>query len=149
MGWGPNGNQCPVSVPTWLPKRVPQGFMERPFLCGFCSATETATLRLYLPSQSTSTPSCSRCSILTPTCTMGEETTFASSAWKRPHIKILMKSGRNDATGEEGLEIRKSHISVCNRVPNRTSKRPMIVKFVRRHTKFELMTRKKKLAGVK
>ena len=29
-----NRNQCPGWVPTWLPKRLPRSFMERPFLCG-------------------------------------------------------------------------------------------------------------------
>ena len=44
-GRSPDGSPCPAWVPTLLPKRVPRGFMERPFLCGFCAAEEVAKLK--------------------------------------------------------------------------------------------------------
>ena len=44
-----------------------------------------------------------------------------------------------------GLELSKCDFSVCHWVPSRTGKRPLIVKFARRHTKLELKIRRKKL----
>ena len=36
---------CQSWVPTWLPKKIHKGFMDRPFLCGFCAAAEVADLQ--------------------------------------------------------------------------------------------------------
>ena len=82
-----------------------------------------------------------RCSSLTPTSSMGGEKMSASSVWKSPRMQNFMK---NWSTQQVGLEKSKSDISVCHRVSGRTGKRPLIVKFVRRHTNFELRTREKK-----
>ena len=143
-GKGPNGNQCPAWVPTWIPKRVPRSLMERPFLCRFCAATEWQDSRLYFPNQSKKAPNSSHYSTHTPTSCLGGEITSVSSVWKRPtdedpYQKVV------EVAQQVGLEILKSDSSVCHRVPSRTSKRPLIVNFVRQHTNFELMTRKKKL----
>ena len=45
-GKGPDkGKGCQSWVPTWLPKKIHKGFMDRPFLCGFCAAAEVADLQ--------------------------------------------------------------------------------------------------------
>ena len=44
-GKGQNGKGCVAWIPTWLPKKIPKGFMNRPFLCGFCAASEASELR--------------------------------------------------------------------------------------------------------
>ena len=44
-----------------------------------------------------------------------------------------------------GVNIKKTDISVCHRLPSRRGKKPLIVKFVRRETMLEIMRNKKKL----
>ena len=44
-GKGQNGKGCVAWNPTWLPKKIPKGFMNRPFLCCFCAASEVSELR--------------------------------------------------------------------------------------------------------
>ena len=39
-----NGKGCVTWIPIWLAKK-PKGFMNRPFLCGFCAASEGSELR--------------------------------------------------------------------------------------------------------
>ena len=43
-GKGQNGKGWVAWIPTWLPKKIPKGFMNLPFLCGFCAASEVSEL---------------------------------------------------------------------------------------------------------
>ena len=36
---------CVAWVSTWLPEKLPKGFMNRKFLCGFCAAAEIEKLK--------------------------------------------------------------------------------------------------------
>ena len=144
-GTAPDGSPCPAWVPTWLPKRVPRGFMERPILCGFCAAAQVAQLKA---------------------------TTFDAKPDDTSKLFSLLQSDANEQYGRRdnirifGLDeakdenpydvvvhvaklvrvnIKKTDISVCHRLPSRRGKKPLIVKFVRRETKFEIMRNKKKL----
>ena len=142
-GRSPDGSPCPAWVPTWLPKLVPRGFMERPFLCGFCAAEEVAKLK----TNSTPNDEASKLFSLLQS--------DANEQYGRRHNILIFGLEESpdegpyqavlDVANMVGVEIQKSYISVCHRVPSRKGKRPLIVKFVRRQKKFELMSSKKKL----
>ena len=56
-GDGVNGNGCVAWTSIWLPKKLPRGFNERRFLCGFCAAAEVEQMKEKLAtSQQTSQP---------------------------------------------------------------------------------------------
>lgn len=142
-GSSPDGSPCPAWVPTWLPKRVPRGFMERPFLCGFCAAAEVAALK---SAPAVNDESNKLFSLL--------QTDANEQYGRRDNIRVFGLEESPDEDPYEvmigvaekvGVELHKSDISVCHRVPSRNGKRPLIVKFVRREKKFELMNSKKKL----
>ena len=140
-GKGPDkGKGCQSWVPTWLPKKILKGFMDRPFLCGFCAAAEVADLQSKL-AKITEKPQIS-----------GEQ------YGRRDNVRIF---GVEEAPNEDvyqavidvaenaGCQVSRADISICHRVPSRNVKpgqgRPIIAKFVRRQTKIGLMTNKKKL----
>ena len=142
-GRSPNGSPCPAWVPTWLPKRVPRGFMERPFLCGFCAAEEVAKLK-------TNPAPNDQASKLFSLLQSDAEEQYG----RRDNIRIF---GLDESPDEDpykvvldvankvGVKIQENDISVCLRVPSRKGERPLIVKFVRGQKRFELMSSEKKL----
>ena len=142
-GPGQDGNGSVAGVPVWLPTRLPKNFTERPFLCGYCAFTEVEKLRKEAHGDSKVQET--RLSNL-----------FLSDAneqyGRRESVRIF---GVEEQTGEDvyqqavdvvkgtGVEICKSDISVCHRLPARgQSGKPNIVKFVRRETKLALMKKK-------
>ena len=133
----------PAWVPTRLPKRVPRGFMERPFLCGFCAAEEVAKLKtnpapndeaskLFSLLQSDANEQYGRRDNIS---IFGLD----ESPDEDPYQVVL------DVANKVGVKIQKNDISVCHRVPSRKGERPLIVKFVRGQKRFELISSKKKL----
>ena len=56
-GDGVNGKGCVAWTSIWLPKKLPRGFNERRFLCGYCAADEVEQMKEKLAkSQQTSQP---------------------------------------------------------------------------------------------
>ena len=142
-GPGQDGNGCAAWVPVWLPTRLPKSFTERPFLCGYSAFTEVEKLRKETHGDSKVQET--RLSNL-----------FLSDANEqnggRENVRIF---GVEEQTGEDvyqqvvdvvketGVEICKSYISVCHRLPARGQPaEPIIVMFVRRETKLALMKKK-------
>ena len=117
-GKPPDGKQCPAWILTWLPKRVPRGFMERLFMCGFCAATEVARFKAVPPQP------IDECSKMIPLFHADTNEMYG----RRDNIRIF---SLEEATDEDlyqnvvevaqqlGLEISKNDISVCHRVPSR------------------------------
>ena len=145
-GPGQDGNGCEAWVPVWLRTRLPKNFTERPFLCGYCAFTEVKKLRKQAHGDSNVQET--RLANL-----------FLSDAneryGRRENIRIF---GVEEQTGEDvyqqvvdvvkgtGVEICKSDISVCQRLPARgQSGKPINVKFVRREIKLALMKKKSAL----
>jgi hypothetical protein len=44
-GDGADGTGCVAWVTLWLPKKIPKGFLNRDFLCGYCAAEAVAKLQ--------------------------------------------------------------------------------------------------------
>ena len=149
-GPGQDGNGCVAWVPVWLPTRLPKNFTERSFLPGYCAFTEVEKLRNEADGDSKVQET--RLSKL-----------FLSDAnehyGRRGKVRIF---GVEEQTGEDvyqqvvdvvkwtGVEICKSDISVCHRLPARgQSGKPSIAKFVRRETKLALMKKKWFVTSVK
>ena len=151
-GKGPDkGKGCQSWVPTWLPKKIHKGFMDRPFLCVFCAAAEVADLQSKL-AKITEKPQIS-----------GELSSLFNADsnqqyGRRDNVRIFgVEEAPNedvyqaviDVAEKAGCQVSRADISICHKVPSRNVKpgqgRPIIAKFVRRQTKIGLMTNKKKL----
>ena len=142
-GPGHDGNGYVAWVPVWLPTRLPKNFTEWPFLCGYCAFTEVEKLRKETHGDSKVQET------LLSTLFLPD----ASARYgRRENVRIF---GVEEQTGEDvyqqvvdvvkgtGVEICKSDISVCHRLPARgQSGKPIILKFVRRETKPALMRKK-------
>ena len=61
------------------------------------------------------------------------------TAEEDPYEKVV------EVAGKIGVTIKRDDISVCHRLASRSGIRPIIVKFVRRETKFQIMKHKKSL----
>ena len=150
-GKGPDkGKGCQSWVPTWLPKKIHRGFMDRPFLCGFCAAAEVADLQSKLAK------------IAEKSQISGELSSLFNADsnqqyGRRDNVRIFGVEGAPnedvyqaviDVAEKAGCQVSRADISICHRVPSRNVKpgqgRPIIAKFVRRQTKIGLMTNKKK-----
>ena len=142
-GPGQDGNGCVAWVPVWLPTRLPKNFTEQPFLCGYCAFTEVEKLR-----KKTHGHSKVQETRLSHFFSSDENEQYG----RRKNVRIF---GVEEQTGEDvyqqvvdvakgtGVEIYKSDISVCHRLPARgQSGKPIIVKFVRSETKLALMKKK-------
>ena len=142
-GPGQDGNGCVAWVQVWLPTRLPKNFTERPFVCGYCAFTEFE--KLWKKAHGDSKVQETRLSNL-----------FLSDAneqyGRRENVRLF---GVEEQTGQDvyqqvvdvvkgtGVEICKSDISVCHRLPARgQSGKLIIVKIVRRETKLALMKKK-------
>ena len=137
--------------PYLAPKKIPKGFMNRPFLCGFCAASEVLELREKQSQDSEQSPITSKLSSLF-------NADSNEQYGRRDNIRIFgVKEEADedvyqkvvDVARKVGHQISKTDISICHRVPSRNVKkdegRPIIVKFVRRQTKSGLMANKKSL----
>lgn len=147
-GTGINGDGCVAWVSTWLPKKLPRGFNERRFLCGYCAASEVEALKQTLNNAplSTETQSSGLASVINADA--------VEQYGRRDNIRIF---GMEEASGEDtyetviqaaaatGVNITRADISVCHRLPSRRGPRPIIAKFVRREVKSSIMRGKRQL----
>ena len=130
-------------VPVWLPTRMPKNLTERPFVCGYCAFTEVETLRKEAHGDSK----------VQETRLSNLLLSDANEQYGRREVIRIF--GVKEQTGEDvyqqvvdvvkgtGVEVCKSDISVCHRLPARgQSGKPINVKFVRRETKLALMKKK-------
>ena len=124
-GKGQNGQGCVAWVPTWLPKRIPKGFLNRPFLCGFCAASEVSQL-------------CEKQSQVPEKSSISVELSSLFNAdsneqyGRRDNVRIFgVKEETNedvyqkviDVAEKTGYQISKTDFSVCYRVPSRNEER--------------------------
>ena len=125
--------------------------MNRPFLCGFCAASEVSELREKQSQDSEQSPITGKFSSLF-------NADSNEQYGRRDNIRIFgVKKEADedvyqkvvDVAMKVGRQISKTDISICHRVPSSNLKkdegRPIIVKFVRRQTKSGLMANKKSL----
>ena len=138
---GQDGNGCVPWVPVWLPTRVPKKFTERPFF------VVTVPLRKL--------KSCGKKLMVIQKYETRLSNLFLSDAneqYGRENVRIF---GVEEQTGEDvyqqvvdvvkgtGVEICKSDISVCHRLPARgQSGKHITVKFVRREKILALLKKK-------
>ena len=59
-GTGPDGKDCVAWTCIWLPKGIPRNFMDRPFLCGFCTASGFEECKTSAPSNNSDITSLGR-----------------------------------------------------------------------------------------
>ena len=140
-GDGVNGNGCVAWTSIWLPMKLPRGFNERRFLCGFCAMAEVEQMKEKLAkSQQTSQPDQVLRSVLSSDA--------IEQYGRRDNIRIFGVADVPDedpyntvikVASEAGVTINRSDISVCHRLPARIGPKPIIAKFVRREVKTALM----------
>ena len=138
-GLDTKGSQCQVWSRVWVPERVPADLFSQPFLCGFCCAAE-----LVKAQQKVEKP-------------WGQgmfEADAIEQYGRRENIRI---HGLEEVQGEDpyktvtdlaescGVPLKREEISVCHRLPTKEGVKPLIVKFVRREKKIDVMYCKKKL----
>ena len=125
-----------------MPKRIPKNFMDRPFLCGFCAASGFEECK--------TSPTSNNADIASLLCADSNE-----QYRRRDNIRILGVDEINDEdvyervvemANDNGVSISKQKISVCHRLPSRNQiSLPKFAKFVRRETKFCVMTHRRNL----
>ena len=155
------GKGCVAWVSTWLPKKLPKNFMKRKFLCGFCAAAEIEKLKEETVEQVKSVDEVKvKLANNVEQTKSGLASLFSSDAveqyGRRDNIRIFgIKENADEDIYQEvinvakcaGVNVTKSDISICHRVPSRATDkpRPVIVKFVRRELKHRVMSCKRKL----
>lgn len=86
-GSGLNNLGCVAWVHVWLPMKIPKGFMDRPFLCGYCAAAEMNELSSKLDNMK---------SDLEKTNVNKQEKSYAEIASSNLNISVLAKQVRNE-----------------------------------------------------
>ena len=157
-GKGLSGSGCSAWVPLWMPRKIPKlnDFTDRPFLCGYCATSEIQTLtsevqelkeQLLGERQQNATDESSKLlSVFNSDANKqyGRRENIRKfgvreTAEEDPYEKVV------EVAGKIGVTIKRVDISVCHRLASRSGLRPIIVKFVRRETKFQIMKHKKNI----
>ena len=115
-GKGQTGNGCVSWVPTWFLKKIPKGFINRSFLCGFCAAAEVADLQ---PKQKTlnSLWSVENWGVyLMQTQTNSEGTMYEQLGYMRKKNEDVYQTVINVAKKTRS-QVSRADISICHRVP--------------------------------
>ena len=149
------GKGCVAWVSTWLPEKLPKGFMNRKFLCGFCAAAEIEKLKEETVEQVKSVDEVKvKLANNVDQNKSGLASLFSADTveqyGRRDNIRIFGVKENNDediyqevinVAKSAGVNMNKSDISICHRVPSRSTvnPRPVIVKFVRRELKHRVM----------
>ena len=138
-GPGVDGNGCVIWTNVWVPTQIPKNIFARPFLCGFCAFEGLNKA--------------SRCTTedLAPII----EANSIEQYVRRENVRIF---GVQEEPGEDvyakvvsvaeeaGVQITTNDVSTCHRLPGKGSgPKPLIAKFVRRDTKYQLMKNKRNL----
>ena len=136
--------------PLLVPRKIPKGFMNRPFLCGFCAASEVSELR---EKQSKDPEQ----SLITGELSSLFNADSKGQYGRRDNARIFGVEKEADEVVYQKVvdvafklrhQISKTDINICHRKPNKNLKkklRPIIEKLVRRQTKRGLMAYKQLL----
>ena len=134
-----DGSGCVIWTNIWVPTLIPKKFFSRPFLCGFCAVEELKKIQ----------------------CTAAGDLSHVIEAdsieqyGRREKVKIFdveeepggdVFAKEVSVTEKAGVSITKNDVSICHSLPSGgTGPKPLIAKFVKRETKYQLMKNKRNL----